>query len=177
MERAYELDPLSVRISADLGMAYLAARRYDHAVRQEERTLELEPKALGPRWIMARALQQLGQFDAAIGQMQTFLKAAPDNASGLGTLGNLYAAAGRAAEAQAVLSTLLELAKKEDVAFYVALVYAGLGDKLAALDWLERAVSTRSGSVRYLRVEPRLDALRDDPRYHALMRKVGLPPD
>jgi hypothetical protein len=54
------------------------------------------------------------------------------------------------------------------------LVYAGLGEKDKAFEWLERAYRDHSGSVRYLKVEPRLDPLRSDPRFLELMRRIGL---
>ena len=58
--------------------------------------------------------------------------------------------------------------------FFIALVYTALGDKKQALDWLDSAVVKRSGSVRYLVIEPRLDSLRSEPRFSELIRRVGL---
>ena len=58
--------------------------------------------------------------------------------------------------------------------FFIALVYAGLNDKEKALEWLENAYKEKSGSVRYLKMEPRLQSLRNEPRYTALMKKIGL---
>jgi hypothetical protein len=63
-----------------------------------------------------------------------------------------------------------------DVAFFAALICAGLNDTSAALGWLERAVDERSGSVRYLKIDPRLAGLRDEPRYRQLIERVGLAP-
>ena len=63
-----------------------------------------------------------------------------------------------------------------DVAFFAALICAGLKDTDAALTWLERAVDERSGSVRYLKIDPRLAGLRHEPRFRELMERVGLPP-
>ncbi len=59
-------------------------------------------------------------------------------------------------------------------AFFIVLVYAGLGEKDRAFEWLERAYGDRSGSVRYLKIEPRLDPLRSDARCQELIRRVGL---
>jgi len=174
MQRAFELDPLSVRISADLGMAYLAAGRYGDAIDQENRTLVLAPNANGPRWIKGLALQQMGRLDEAAAEIEPLTRGEFD-ASFLSSLANIEAAAGRTAEARAVLAKLLQNADKEDVTFFVALVYAGLGETENALDWLERAVDARSGSVRYLEVEPRLATLRSEPRFRKLLERVGLP--
>jgi hypothetical protein len=78
-------------------------------------------------------------------------------------------------EANKTLDTLFVVSKREPVSpFFFALVYAGLNDKENALKWLEKAVEEKSGSVRYLKMEPRLENLRKEPRYIALMKKIGL---
>jgi serine/threonine-protein kinase len=176
MKRAQQLDPLSIRINGDLGMAYLAARRYSEAVAQEDKTLELDPKASGPRWIKGMALGQLERYDEAAAEIGKVLESNPDGAHLLGSLGHIHARAGRPAEARRILARLQGLSKQEDVTFFVALVYAGLGEKQPALDWLEKSVAARSGSIRYLKVEPRLDSLRGESRYRDLMLRVGLNP-
>jgi Flp pilus assembly protein TadD len=174
MERTLTLDPLSVRINADLGMAYLAAGEYEKAVVQETRTLELAPESTTPKWIRGMALEQLGRYPEAMADMESALKEDPADPSLLGSLGHVFAVAGRGEDARHVLSELLTQSKETDVAFFVALVYAGLEDKDEALRWLERAVEARSGSVRYLKMEPRLVSLRGEPRYRQLMERVGL---
>ena len=81
--------------------------------------------------------------------------------------------AGRTAESRRILKELL--GSQQPVSpFFIALVYTALGDKDEAFRWLEKAVAERSGSVRYLKIEPRLDPLRSDPRFEALLRQVGL---
>jgi hypothetical protein len=60
--------------------------------------------------------------------------------------------------------------------FFIALVYTALGDKDNAFQWLNKSVADRSGSVRYLKIEPRLDPLRTDPRFDELLQRVGLKP-
>jgi TolB-like protein/Flp pilus assembly protein TadD len=175
MQRAQQLDPLSVRINADLGMALLAAGNYEAAVQQEGRTLELAPEAAGPRWIRGMALEQLSRFDAAELDMKAAFDAWSGNETIKGSLGHLYAISGRQAEARALLTELTTPADAKDVAFYAALICAGLKETDAALTWLERAVEERSGSVRYLKIDPRLAGLRHEPRYRRLMERVGLP--
>jgi len=174
MERARELDPVSVRINADLGMAYLAAGRYDDAILQEQRTLELNGDATTAKWIRGMALEQLHRLDEAESDLKAVLTAWPDDPSIMGSLGHLYAVAGRQKEARALLSELLAQTDK-GAAFFIALVYAGLEQPADALTWLGRAVDERSGSVRYLQVDPRLAGLRDQPGYAALIERVGLP--
>ena len=99
-----------------------------------------------------------------------------DNPAIKGSLGHLYAISGRQAEARELLRDLTTPAEATDVAFYAALICAGLKETDAALTWLERAVDERSGSVRYLKIDPRLAGLHKEPRYRELMKRVGLSP-
>ena len=176
MERAQQLDPLSVRINADLGMALVVAGEYENAVTQVGRALELAPGRGGPLWIRGMALEQLGRFDAAERDMKAALESMSGYEAVKGSLGHLYAVSGRPGEARALLAELTRQAGDTEVAFFAALICAGLNDTDAALTWLERAVDERSGSVRYLKIDPRLAGLRHEPRYRRLMERVGLPP-
>ena len=175
MEKARELDPLSTRINADLGMAYLSAGKNDKAIEQEKKTLELNPKSSGARWIRGMAYQRKGMFEQAIKDYLDALELSPGNPNYLAALGHVYASSGNTVEANNTLDTLFVVSKREPVSpFFFALVYAGLNDKENALKWLEKAVEEKSGSVRYLKMEPRLENLRKEPRYIALMKKIGL---
>jgi len=175
MKIARELDPLSTRINADLGMAYLSAGRYDEAIEQEKKTLELNPKSSGAYWIRGMAFQQKKMFKEAINDYQHALELSPNNPNYLAALGHVYASNGNASAAKNILDTLVVVNKQEPVSpFFFALVYAGLNDKQKALEWLENSYKEKSGSVRYLKMEPRLQNLRNEPRYTALMEKIGL---
>src|SRR4030095_790025 len=120
------------------------------------------------------AYQQKKMFAEAIKDYRAAVKRAPDNTNFLAALGNIYASTGQTVEAQKILDTLIVENKKYPISFFIALVYAGFNDKQNAIKWLEKACDERSGSVRYLKMEPRLSNLRDDPRYSLLMKKVGL---
>jgi hypothetical protein len=90
-------------------------------------------------------------------------------------LGHAYALAGRTVEARQELARLHELSKQKYVpSLYRAFIYAGLNDKDQAFLWLEKAYEDRSNYLIYLGVEPSIDNLRSDPRYHDLLRRVGL---
>ena len=175
MEKARELDPLSTRINADLGMAYLSAGRYDDAIGQEQKTLELNPKSGGAHWIRGMAYQQKEMFEQSIKDYREALELSPGNSNFLAALGHVYASGGNNIAAHKILDTLFVVNKQEPVSpFFFALVYAGLNDKENALKWLEKACEEKSGSVRYLKMEPRLQNLRNEPRYIAMMKKIGL---
>jgi serine/threonine-protein kinase len=173
MQRAEQLDPLSARMSADMGMAYYGARQYDRAIQQEQKTLRLEPEFPTSYWIMGMALEQKGSLPEATTAYQHALKLRPGNPNYLASLARSAALSGKPAEAQRVLKEMLS--SPEPVSpFFIALVYTALGDKDNAFRWLDSAVVERSGSVRYLKIEPRLDPLRSDPRFDSLLLRVGL---
>lgn len=90
-------------------------------------------------------------------------------------LGHAYAVAGQHAEARAILAELTDLARRRYVTAYgIALVHVGLHDADRAFEWLERACDERSWWVMWLKVDPRLDPLRSDPRFKALLGRIGL---
>jgi hypothetical protein len=94
----------------------------------------------------------------------------------MAALGHVYAVAGRKGEARKILAELEELAKHRYVSPYDrATVYAGLGEKDQAITWLERAYQERSDGLVFLKVEPKFDGLRSDPRFVDLLRHVGFP--
>ena len=74
------------------------------------------------------------------------------------------------------IENLREIAEKQYVPSYnFAIIYAGLGDRDKAFEWLEKARKERSGFLPFLKVEPALDLLRGDSRFHDLLRRIGFP--
>lgn len=173
MQRAHRLDPLSIRINVDLGMAFLAAHRYDDAIEQERKTLELEPNVPTPLWITGMSYEQKGMVSEAIRYYRAAIEKSPGNANYMASLGHVLAKSGQTSEARSILAELQ--ARQTGVSpFFIALVYAGLGDVENGTQWLQRSVDERAGSARYLIIEQRLEPLRKDPRYGALMQRTGL---
>jgi serine/threonine-protein kinase len=175
MKRAEQLDPLSARMSADMGMAYYGARQYDQAIQQERKTLRLEPEFATSYWIMGMAYEQKKSYAEALAAYEQALKLRPGNPNYLASLARSQALAGKVSDARKILDGLLK--SPEPVSpFFIALVYTALGDRDNAFMWLNKSVADRSGSVRYLKIEPRLDPLRTDPRFDELLQRVGLKP-
>ena len=168
------LDPLSPFPEVSLGWAYYFARDYERAVRQGRKALEIEPRFAFAYWIVGAACAQGGRAAEAV---EAYELAAESSGGGLtfrAHLGHAYAVAGREAEARRVLAELEELAPAKYVsAYYLAIIRLGLGERESALDMLERACDERSGFLAFLRVEPMLDALRDEPRFQELVRRIG----
>ena len=175
MRRAVLLDPLSVRMSADLGMALYAARKYDDAIAQERKTLLMDSTSATASWIMGMALEQSGRLAPAESAFQRVVTMRPGNPNFSAALARVYALSGRDSAAKGLLVPLEREAREQPtLAFFVALVHTARGDRDQAIEWLDRSLAARSGSVRYLNVEPRLDPLRNDPRYAGLLQRAGL---
>jgi eukaryotic-like serine/threonine-protein kinase len=176
IKRALELDPLSLIINTNVGSILTLARRYDQAIEQQKKTLALNPSFPSAYWPLGVAYEQKGMFNEAIAEFQKAiaLERSPTYVAGLG---HAYAAAGRRGEAEKVLAELIKLSKQSYVPSYeLAVVYTGLGSKDQALASLQIACDKQSGRLYFLKLDPRFDPLRPDPRFRDLLRCVGLPP-
>jgi len=90
-------------------------------------------------------------------------------------VGRVYALSGRRAQALKVLEDMLELSKQQQVSPYsIASLYATLGEKDRAFEWLEKVYQERNYYVVFLNVDPVLDSLRADPRFADLLKRIGL---
>ena len=180
-KKAQELDPLSLIMNFELGTAFYFARSYELAIEQFQKTLELDP-SFPPAYIFLPAVyEQNGMYDQAIAGFQKAITLRGGTSLGsslpMSGLGHVYAVSGKKGEAQAVLDELKQLSRHEFVpADDIALIYAGLGEKDQAFLWLEKAYEEHAFRLSWLKVEPRWDSLRPDPRFADLMRRVGLAP-
>jgi TolB-like protein/DNA-binding winged helix-turn-helix (wHTH) protein/Tfp pilus assembly protein PilF len=174
--RARELDPFSLSISAQRGFLLENARRYDEAIDQLRSVIAMDPNHYQAYWILGHTYAAQGRFEDAINASQKAVDLSERVPGALGILGLAYGLAGRKAEANKILDELLELNKTRYVTPAALVnVYIGLGDKDQAFVWLEKAYQERSNYVAYLKVFPIMDPLRSDPRFAALVRRVGLP--
>jgi serine/threonine protein kinase/tetratricopeptide (TPR) repeat protein len=174
-ERAHELDPLNLLTYTVVGDTLFYARRFDRSVAPYRKCLELDPNFGTAHTDLARSLEHAGRFDEAI---EEFVRgtAGPDGqprpSSGLAIL---YARAGRHDDARATLEAVQALAQKQFVSPYgIASYYAVIGDNDRALDWLEKAYAERDGTLVWLKVHPRLDGLRGEPRFRDLLARMRL---
>ncbi len=177
MKRELELDPLSPETNTNLGQLYYWARRYDEAIEQFHKTLEIDPNAAGTHDALSEALARKGLFQEALAAKRRSLVLAGDDeaADTLGTEGTAdgYRKGIRALARKQL--TLLEDASKQ---VYVspmgfAQLHTILGEKEAAFAWLEKAFEERSPWMAYLANDPNFEALRSDPRFAELVRRVG----
>ena len=173
--RARELDPFSLSISAQRGFLFENARRYGEAIEQLRSVIAMDPGHYQALWILGHAYAANKQFDEAVAAAEKAVAVSERTPGALGILGLAYGLAGRKAEATKILNELLELNKSRYVtpAAFVN-VYIGLGDKEQAFVWLEKAYQERSNYVAYLKVFPLMDPLRSDRRFDDLIRRIGL---
>ena len=173
--RAVELDPLDSAMSAHLGFHFIMAREYGRAVAQLERTLEMNPSSEMALGLLGAAYEQTGRYDDAIAAYQQAM--ARGGADLRGHLAHAYAVSGRRAEARTILDELLEELRTKYVPPYnIALIYAGLGEADEMFAWLEKAYGQRDSNIVNLAVAPEFDAYRSDPRFAALLERLGLSP-
>jgi len=169
--RATELDPLSVPLQANTALLNYFAGRYEAALSKLHETLAIDSANTLVKWGIALVAEQQGRPGEAIAILDPISRT---NLNRKSSLGHAYAIAGRVAEARSVLDSLHARAAGSYVpAYYFALVHAGLGERDQALQYLERAYQERSTVLAYLRIDPRLRALRDHPRFSALVRSIG----
>ena len=175
MKQALGTDPLNDFGLWGLGDSFYFARQYDQAIEQYRRAVSVAPKMYWSRLMLGYAYVQQGKFNEALVELQQ-ARRLNDSTQPLAALGYAYAAAGQRAEAQQVLTELQTLAQRKYVSPYdVATIYAGLGEKEQALDWLEKAYADRCGWLAWwLQVDPKFDGLRADERFAALLRRMGL---
>ena len=183
IQRAHELDPLSLTIGSNLAFIHYLQRNYDQAATYAQRVLETEPDyfqsliVLGPTW------QQKQKYQEAIALLEKVREQQKGKAgvyyNALEALGHAYAVAGKRAAAERIIAELNACPEdKDDTTYRQALIRAGLGELDQAFALLETNSDTWTSPPVGLMLDPRFDNLRVDPRYEALMRKrFGRPPN
>jgi serine/threonine-protein kinase len=171
-----DLDPRSPFRIANTGYPLYYAGRYDEAIRRFRQALEADSRFYWANLWIGQALVEQGKYQEAIAEIDRAVTLSERNTRVIATLGNTYGLAGRRAEAQAILNELRTRSRQTYVsAFYLALVYAGLGMRDQAMEELEKAVEERQPYLVGLKVEPPFLGLHDDPRFQTIVRRVGIP--
>ena len=174
--RARQLDPLSLILAADHGAILYFSRQYDRAIEQFRAVLAVEPN-FGRAQLIVAAYAQNGQFDAARAHLQNWQKT-EDGPWIWAWMAYLDGRAGRIADARRALQEMEKANRRAqlDPAWLSATAYAGMGQKDVVLAWLQRAYTDHSNAVLTLKVDPIFDPVREDPQFHALLRRVGFAP-
>ena len=175
MEKASALDPLSEFTIGQLGWPEYFARRYDDALAIFRQTVAKAPNEFEVYGGLGMAYEAKRQYPEAIAAFEKECQAFPVGQTKT-FLAHAFAVAGRTREAHAVLDTLIrDRAKTFVSAVDIAAVFAGLGERDSALSWMEKGIDEHAGWLEFIKIDPRYDPLRGDPRFQAVQRRVGLP--
>jgi TolB-like protein/Tfp pilus assembly protein PilF len=171
-KRAIELDPLSPIINADLGQILYSARRYDEAIAQLRKTLEIDPTFYYAHYNLGMALQGKGDLPAAIAEYTKAQQLSDDLFVQV-----LLAAKAQSGDKDAAIQMLAELEELSQhryvTSYWRTLLYLSLGNRDEAIRRLEQAIADHESlTITMFKVDPKLDPLRGDPRFEALVQKV-----
>jgi serine/threonine-protein kinase len=172
--RAVELDPLSLIANLELGAIYGYARQYDQAIAQLRKIIEMDQNWYLGHMLLCQTYNYKGQYAEAIAECEK-ARVLNDDPTVLSLLAHAYARSGKKEEAVKIVGLMHELSRHRYVPLYgFGVAYAGLGDKDQAFQLLERSLQDRAWEINYLNVDSNMDSLRSDPRFDALVRRVGL---
>jgi tetratricopeptide (TPR) repeat protein len=175
IKRALDLDPLSLHTSAAVTMMLYFSRQYDEAIEHGVRTIEMDSTFFPAYLFLGLAYVERKQYSEAVAALQKGTEHSGNITLMQASVASAFAFAGKTEEAGRILNEL-----EQPRGYYVsktsiAAVYSGLGDVNAALTALEQAYDDRcSWLLRALVADPRLDRLRDQPRFHDLSRRAGV---
>ncbi|HET6181033.1 MAG TPA: protein kinase [Candidatus Sulfotelmatobacter sp.] len=172
---ALKIEPTSPLFNTALGEAYYQARLNKESIESSLKALSYDPKYAVAIINVGRAYEQQKMYPQALQTYQSILPFAPNDPALLALLGHLYGVSGQTAAARKIISRLQQMSTGQYIpSIYEAMVYTGLGDKDDAFLWLDKAYAERCEYLVYLPSDPMADPLRSDPRFPALLARLGL---
>jgi tetratricopeptide (TPR) repeat protein len=173
IQRALVLDPVSLTINTSLASRLYFARRYDQAIEQCRKTLEMDANFAPAHFQLGQAYVQQARYDEALA---AFAKGLPySKVATMAALGHALGTAGQRTKARRILAEVKEISEQKYVSPYnIAMIYAGLGEADRAMVWIEKACADRVFNLAYLRVDPAFDSLRSDPRFQQVLQRIHL---
>ena len=173
IERAWDLDPLSLVIQTNIGYVHFEARQYEEAIARCSKVLEMDPTFALASFHLGRTYLVCGNYGQAIATLEPAVRDFP---LAMASLAGAWAGVGRRDRAQAILRELEGMSTKQYVGHLAfSLVHRALGDTDAGLDWMEKAFDAHEGVIALFGVDPEMDQLRSNPRFAALLQRLKLP--
>jgi TolB-like protein/tetratricopeptide (TPR) repeat protein len=174
---AQALDPVSSIVARDLAVIHFYRRDFETALEQCDHTVELNPHFAPAYWILGVIQEQRKDFDESAAAFQRAVHLSPQTPRMHGALGRTFALAGRKKQAVEVLRKLETYAKERYVSpLEFAWIQFALGEIDLGFRWLQKALEDRSFDLISIKVDPRFDTLKDDPRFEAIARRMGIVP-
>jgi TolB-like protein/DNA-binding winged helix-turn-helix (wHTH) protein len=172
--RSVDLDPLNPIQHAVSSEAAFRRHDYSAALMHARRALAVNPRFWIGHMTAAQAYEQTGEYDLALNALAEADRLSGGNSKPVSLRGYVLAKAGRRTEARAVINSLEATRQLRYVPPYAfALVFAGLDERDAAFEWLERALAVKDVHLVFLTVDPKWDRYRDDPRFKAVLARCG----
>jgi serine/threonine-protein kinase len=176
MQMAQALDPISSIIARDVARVHYYRQDFDRALEQCDHTIELNPHFSPAYWILGLVQEQRGEFDESVAAFQRAIQLSPRSPIMQAALGRTFALSGKREEALRILQELRKLAEKRYVSpFELASVHFALGQVEEGFEWLAKAFQDRCFDLISLRVDPRWQSLKNNPRFQDLFSRLGLP--
>jgi TolB-like protein/tetratricopeptide (TPR) repeat protein len=175
IKQAVRMDPSSPNANADLALAYYFSRNFDDAIAQCRRTLALYAGFYRAHQLAGMAHLQKRDFQSALEHLQSAATQTRGTGRAAVLLASALLAMGRLGEAHAVFTTSIEARNSKPSAIEFALFFAALGDLDSVFQWLERAYEEQDAELLWLSVDPMYDTVRHDPRFLALLSRIGKP--
>ena len=175
LERALEIDPLSLLARGWLGIMLVLGRCFERGIEEARKVLDLDPHSFFGHFLLGTCFAYQGRFDDAVAEHRKTVELLGDCRGTVGWLGLTLAVAGRTAEARDLLAQLEEKRTTEYVpASSLAWIHLGLREVDSAFEWMNRAVEECDQYMMPIKTYGFLDPIRTDPRYTALLRKMNL---
>jgi tetratricopeptide (TPR) repeat protein len=176
LAKSQQLDPGPGSTMVASGV-YYQLRDYQQLLEASRRGLVSDPNKWSEHYELGVGYEGTGKPLEAISEYQKAIELSNGNPDATASLAHAFAVIGRRAEAEKILRELEGNSKRANVSPYlIATVYAGLGEKDKAFEYLEKAYEEKSLDISwFLKADLRIDNLRSDPRFHNLLRRVGLP--
>ena len=172
---AVELEPFALIFSGALSWWYYLVRRYEEAVSQALRTIEMGPNHFFAYWALGDTYAKENNFTEAISILQEGIKVSGFQPHLKAELARVFALAGLVEEAREILADLcVQLETKYISAVNIAKIYAGLGEKDLFFEWLAKAYEERSVRLAWFMIDPCLDEFRSDARFKEILTGMGL---
>ena len=175
IRKAENLDPLSLIVSVAEGRILHFARRFDDAIAEFQKILELDPKFIPAHSDLGATYDEKGLLHQALAEFETCVALSHGGPLYVAAVAEVHARLGNREKALKMLSELLETKDLYVSPSSIAFIYSSLGELDEAFSWQEKAYQERDASLAWLKVAPESDALRADPRFADLLRRMNFP--